>query len=167
MKERDDIQKELEGLSPELARRRAADSDRRIPEDYFEQLPDVVLQRLQTAPASPLRVAARRTSQRRWYQQPSLIAGLAATVLLLLAFLFYLQQPQPSQPSSLAALEEEEIQLYIEEHIEEFDLQLILEAELVEGPTVPAPNNLPEIEEEAAEEYLYELLEEEDFEALF
>jgi len=167
MKEQDDIQRELEGLSPELARRRAASAERQAPEGYFEQLPDVVLQRLKNTSGSPLRVAARRSEESRWYHRPSYIAGLAAAMALLLAFSFYFLQTEAPPAASLASLEEEEIQLYIEGHIEEFDLQLMLEAELVEGPIAPAPNNLPDIEEEDAEEYLYELLEEEDFEALF
>ncbi len=155
MKERDDVQRELEQLSPELARLRTVPPRQIPPEGYFDGLADRVLER---ASRTPLQVVSRRRAgaarKRRWI-------GLAAALVLAAGLSLYLFRPAtPTATPALAGLSQEEARAYVVSHIEDFQLELLLEAEVVGEERLVLP-------EEEAEEYLYELLEEEGTEVLF
>jgi hypothetical protein len=169
MKERDPIQEELEQLSPALAKLRKQGRRKAPvpPADYYEQLSDRVMGRIAEEERSPLKVVSKNWGRTR--QLSYTWASLAAALLLALGVSLYLFLPQDtSTDHTLASLSDAEAQSYIEHNIDEFEIGLMLEAELVQMEDAELPVELlPEIGEEEAEEYLYDLLEEEDLEAFF
>jgi len=168
MKERDPIQEELEQLSPTLAKLREQGRAAPVPPpDYYEQLSDRVIGRIEAEERSPLKVVWKHWGRKR--RLSYIWTSLAASLLLALGVSLYFFLPQGTVAEhTLASLSEVEAQSYIEKNIDEFGIALMLEAELVQIEDAELPVELlPEVGEEEAEEYLYDLLEEEDLEEFF
>lgn len=167
MKDRDDIQQELEKLSPELAKLRQQPARKPVPPPgYFDSLADQVLERATAEDKPPLNVVwrGRSRSKRQWKTW----LAVAAAVLLVLSVSLYVFSPLAHSEESLAGLSDAEARAYIEGNIDEFSINLMLEAELVQTDDQALPAGIiPDLEEEEVEEYLYELLEDEELEELF
>ncbi|NBC07514.1 MAG: hypothetical protein GVY26_10005 [Bacteroidetes bacterium] len=166
MKDRDDIQQELEELAPDLARlRQSVPRELAPPPGYFDSLADRVLEQAMAEDKPPLNVVwHRRRSVRQWKTW----LAVAAAALLVLSVSLYVFYPPAHSEESLAGLSDAEARAYIEGNIDEFSISLMLEAELVQtgDPALPA-GIIPDLEEEEVEEYLYEILEDEELEELF
>lgn len=166
MKEQDHIQQELQQLAPELAKLRAQPKTDPIPSpDYFQRLTEQVLEQAQADEKQPLRVVWKERSYSKRHLRSW---AAAAAVLLVLSSSIYLFLPANRAADGLATLSKSEAQTYIEYNIHEFNINLMLEAELVRADDESLPVGLiPELQEEEAEEYLYELLQNEELEELF
>ena len=163
MTERDNIQRELEGLSPELAKLREQPwREPTPPSGYFEGLAGRVLERAENGRVQPLNVVWRsggrpNRSRRVW------LAAAAAAVLLVLSASVYLFSPRGHDAASLAELSSAEANAYIEGNIDEFSISLMLEAKLLQDGEQALPVDIiPGLQEEEAEEYLYEILDDEE-----
>jgi hypothetical protein len=144
MEERKKIQAELAQLKGEQLRRwQAQATPWELPENYLEELTERVM-------ASP--AAKRRHLPRRTYW------ALAASVAFLLAaswLVFQNGNNAPEQPEAdLAQLSEEAILMYVNNHIDEFDLALLTEGRTTAGTVVIPSNWDSTISSEAIENYL-------------
>ncbi|HKK78107.1 MAG TPA: hypothetical protein VJ933_00705 [Phaeodactylibacter sp.] len=167
MKERDDIQQELEKLSPELAKlRQQSEPKTGPPSGYFDNLADRVLERASGEDKPPLDIVwrGRSHSKRQWRTG----WAVAAALLLVLSASLYIFSPSNRPAVSLAELSDAEARAYIEGNIDEFGINLMLEAELVHPDEQALPADMIlDLQEEDIEEYLYEIMEDEELEELF
>ena len=127
--EETNTRQELEQLSPLMASLQQQPDGLRVPDGYFEQLSEQLIQAAQThipfqEPNMPIR---HQTPLRRILYR---IGAAAAAVLLLLLGAQWLQQPAAPTCQDLACLEPTEIQAYINEHIQQFDSRTLLDADL-------------------------------------
>ena len=172
-KEPEGIRKELEDLAPGLAQLKANEKLPDIPVHYFEELPDQVFQRIRAAQAAP----AHRHEGRWWPQlwqlirqvfaQPAYAVGLAGLALVVIA-LGVLHRAHNSAAGDAVALSDEDILKYIDYHIDDFDLGLLMEGDdqgylEEEEAALPAEDSL---EQGDLEDYLEELLDEVGLEEL-
>ncbi|MEQ8706934.1 MAG: hypothetical protein RIC19_23580 [Phaeodactylibacter sp.] len=168
MKEKENIQEELQQCAPFLAQlRKTAKTagQQQVPEGYFETLPDRVLEAAQAEKASLLKVVhtAERSRQPGWHRW----AAAVAVALISAAGLWYNWQSTPGTAQvSLADVEREEAAAYINANISEFELSLMEEADLLDETTVENVEVLPELDQIPIEDYL-ENLDYKDIEALF
>ena len=167
MKDRDDIQQELEKLSPELAKlRQQPTRSPGPPPGFFDSLADRVLERATAEDKRPLNVVWRNRSRSKGQWVTWL--AVAAAALLVLSVSLYIFSPSVRPEESLAGLSDAEARAYIEGNIDEFSINLMLEAELVQtDDQAPPAGIIPDLEQEEVEEYLYELLEDEELQELF
>jgi hypothetical protein len=156
------VQEELEQLSPMLARLKEQQSQRagQVPPDYFEELPEKLLARIRAEesavapPARPLRWMGRSP----WGYAASMAAAIA--LLLLGGYWFWPSPKAPAQPlAALDDLSQEGLTLYIQEHIETFDWELILEAVAMQADDLPRLELLPNENPDHLAPYLDEALE--------
>lgn len=148
------VQEELEALSPLLAQRRKTLPKPQVggPSGYFEDLQTRVLQSVQTPPIQALRP---------WWQRLS-TWGAAASFALILGSLWYLNANSPN--SNLASLPSEQIQGYLQQHLEELDAEDVvasLSDEEFKQLETAFLSQAHDMEGQAADELLEELSEEE------
>lgn len=177
MNDKVNIQKELDKLAPELAELKKETMARpSVPEGYFNSLTDTILRRAgaeseakqkDKLPKATLTVVRKRSLGRSI--NSSMRLALAACFLLLLGgaywAVFVMPKTSINYTASIDQLGREEIDEYIEDNISDFDLSLMLEAEMVNSVAV---GNLfaGEIPAEDMDAYLDELLEGIDLEEL-
>lgn len=172
MKKDKDIQQELEVLSPLLFNMKKEETIQpfQVPEDFFSNLPDRVLEQTVTEQVSKPKPQAFQT----WWKtlqnyldvlfQPRYAVGFA-TIALLMVAAFYLTSEE-SMKADMIALEDlssEEIDTYISQNIEEFQEEL-LEGE-AETALFQSETSL-DVEDAELEEYLDDVLEEVDVNTL-
>lgn len=177
MSKKDEIRKELEGLSPLLSKMKEEGRQPfRVPEGYFKGLPGDVLRR---ARAEEGLVRGRRPSAAersgmgfgawlQWLLLPRRAVGLAVALMLVVAgaFLFWPRLSGPLPEEALAGISDAEAKAYVSENIGEFELELLLEASMVSADDVPEIEVLPGVEEEDIGRYLDEVIEEMDLDEL-
>lgn len=132
MKNRDDIQKELQELSPFLSKLKAQEKQPEVPENYFHALPDQLWEQIKLQPA-PERFAQQPSIWERFLQRLQIflqprVAVLLATFAVLLVVGVYFLQPQTTQPATAGNLTAEEITNYIGNNLHEFDTDLLIKA---------------------------------------
>ena len=112
-KEKETLRKELEKEAPLLAQLKERPEGLSVPEGYFGQLRQNVLQELAAPP--------KRRLIRTWhYLAAACVVALAGAAL----FLF---RPEPAQPEhGSIALTSEEMLQYISQNIDEFDVDMLL-----------------------------------------
>lgn len=124
-----DIKRELADLAPKLLQLKENESRRglQVPPGYFEQLPDQIMQQLKQEKGigTSERSSLFRSISRRLHYLPA----AAAALLLLVVVVAILKPVFFSGQSDLASLSTEEIDQYIYNHIDEFDLGLLIESE--------------------------------------
>lgn len=159
MKQQDEVRKELESLSPRLLRLKEQEGKAsfRVPPNYFRDLPDEVMRRIEREETS-------RSAPRRIRRHLGYVLAVAATGLLVIIAAALLRQTSASPSPELVALSEEEISRYINAHIDAFDLDLLVEWE--EGADNWLPADELYSDEENAEEWMDELLDEIEWEEL-
>jgi len=176
MSDRHNIQSELERLAPNLARLKTQGvNPPEVPDAYFESLPDDVLIRVKAEEGLVGRAPAKQNNAKRkprswsgWFSWRPALA--LAGVLLVLAGAAYWFYPSATPTSSaglatLEQLEDEEINQYITQNISEFDMALLMEAELLNQDALDGIliEGLPE---DVLDEYLDEILDDIDLEDL-
>lgn len=117
-KDSDALRKELEETAPFLAHLKEKPDGLSVPDGYFEQLPRSVLERIADEDAA----SVRRISP-IWFR-----AAAAASVILLAGVAVFLFRPaQPEYSPESVALTADEVHQYITLHIDDFDLDLLLQ----------------------------------------
>ncbi len=132
MSNKDNVQKELQELSPLLTKLKAQQRPWAVPEHYFDQLPDQVWEQIKLQPASTSQTAAWwERLQARWQTlwQPRFAIGIAAAVVIIFIGIAVLLPKQNLKTDrALVQLSAEEVTAYISQHIHEFDTELIVQA---------------------------------------
>jgi hypothetical protein len=163
MENKKQIQEELERLSPLLASLKQQEQDAlsSLPPGYFDALPNQVLARIRAENGSASPPA--RPLQLRWHRQLAYAAGLAAAIALFAigAYRYWHSSPASGEPlAALENLDQEGLQRYVNDHIEAFDLELILEALVVEPNDLQRLEILPGLKGSYLDQYLDEAIEE-------
>lgn len=134
MKNKDDIQKEIEELSPFLKKMKKEKEGFEVPANYFRQLPDLIMDRIQEEEAQ----SDSSAPTTNWLDQiieriqillqPQYAMALASTAILIVASLFLFQQdPSLAGESTLAEVSDEEINAYVMSKAEEFEIDLLID----------------------------------------
>jgi len=132
MKNRDEIQQELEALSPLLAKLKTQEPPLDVPEHYFEGLPNQVWEQIKLQPA-PARLERRPGIGKRFalalqpLLQPRLALSFAAFAMLIATGIYFLQV-LASPTTASKELTATEISDYIENNLHEFDTELLINA---------------------------------------
>lgn len=167
MKNREEIQKELQELSPFLAKLKAQRQEPEVPENYFHALPDQIWEQIKLQPAPKRIVKQPGIGERFWnvlqlLLQPRVAVSLATFVVLLAAGIYFLK---PNSTSIVASANEkgltaEEITNYIDNNIHQFDTELLMQA----TADLPDQSILPESEfsEEEIDQMMKELIQDVD-----
>jgi hypothetical protein len=173
-KDKDEMRKELEGLSPllhQLKKRHPDTPPDQIPKGYFHRMQDEVLGRIREEERQ--RSPGSTTSQWvEWFRQlfsPKLVVGLATAAVLVVAGLWWMNRSVNIQTVegdiAWSSLSQNEVNAYVNENLDEFDLDLIVR--YTEDASSPMDLFLPEqIEEEALDQYLDEIIDDLDIEDL-
>ena len=172
-KDRKNIIKELEDLSPNLRKLKEVEpsfSDSDVPAGYFNRLPSQIMNQLELEP-NPLSGSAPKTSTSSWWYrlfQARLALGLAA-VTMLLVMVFVVIKPFESQEilvnneldQEANQVSSEELYSYILDNLEDFDSEAILDLAADVPLDFILPNEMSGGDAEL-EELMDELLEEVD-----
>lgn len=159
------IRQELKDLAPGLAQLKTNEKPPDIPAHYYEQLPDQIFQRIREAQAESVPRLERGLPQqflqqiRLIFSQPAYAMAFAGLAVVIIA-LAVLLRDETGGSVDATALSEEDIIQYIDYHIDEFDLGLLMEGadpEPFEEEFLPGEDSL---EESDLEDYLEELLDE-------
>ncbi len=127
---KDDIQKELREISPFLADLKKTEGGFKVPKDYFEQLPEQIMERVQpgrtvtTEPAAQPSWWDRTLNSLALLLQPRYATALAAIALLLVAVWIW-QKPSPSTPE-LASNNNDSLMEFIEDNIDEYEADYLI-----------------------------------------
>lgn len=168
MSEKDKIREELESLSPRLLKMKESGRPAfRVPEGYFGELPGDVLRRIRAEegltgreqPAAPSGLPWRVWLQGLLRSRYAAGMAMAAVLLALGVYWFWPQAAAAGPEEALAGVSEAEAAAYITENIGEFELELMLEASMVDAEDMPAVEVLPDIREEDIDRYLDEFIE--------
>ncbi|MFN7116770.1 MAG: hypothetical protein ACK4TA_08205 [Saprospiraceae bacterium] len=134
MKKQDDIQKELQALSPLLAKLKAKEQKPEVPENYFQSLPNQVWEQIKLQPA-PERPTAKTSAAQHLLNrlqtllQPRIAVSLATFIILIIAGIYFIN---PFVNSSEIADNQEltagEITKYINDNLAQFDTELLMQA---------------------------------------
>lgn len=157
--EEQSLHEELEQLSPTLAQLQTKDDGFRVPPGFFDKHAAEVFSRLETPPPHPIR-----------YLSFKRIASAAATVaMLIVAGIWWYNSTAISRESNttLTALSETEVAHYLEEHLDEFDADWMLEEDIVLRDGDWLPGSMTEADETQLLEVLVEDLEAYELEDLF
>lgn len=165
------VREELEVISPQLARLKEQVPPVDIPTGYFDQLSDNVMRQIREEAAITRKPVTESPRQPWWsvlfntFQQPAYALALASVVILLVSVLV-LRPDNQAQTGIELTMSEEDINDYINYHIDDFDLGLLAE----EAADDPEEELLfmeeEELEKGAMDEYFDELLDEIDLEEL-
>ncbi len=156
MKEKDEIRKELEELAPGLSKIKR-EQPFQVPPTYFKELPDEMLEKARQQPTGPAWwstlgewVSSLLTPQRLAWQ-------LAAIAVVVVAGIWMVRSHQPAEElPSVADLSVEEMQLYVSNNIDEFDVDILLEESNLTYIDVPLLDTTA-IEQEYLDEFLDDL----------
>jgi hypothetical protein len=147
MDKRENIQKELESLSPRLAERQGKGDGFLPPPGYFDALPGEVLSKLNQSPP------AAGTPRRNPAVHRRTLAIAAAIALLVAAALWLIPATDTAQKPGMAAadfsqLSREELWTYVYENIDDFDWEMLVESGLAgeDAVLMPLPETMTEEE---------------------
>lgn len=165
------VREELEVISPQLARLKEQVPPVDIPADYFDQLSDNVMRQIREEAAATRKPAPESPWQAWWsallsiFQQPAYALALASVVIVLVIVLV-LRPDNQSQTGMELTMSDEDINDYINYHIDDFDLGLLAEEAADDPEELPLLMEEEELEKGAMDEYFDELLDEIDLEEL-
>lgn len=163
----EDFKKELERLSPDLAKLKSQQSVEKpeLPANFFHNMQVEVLEKLKEE-LQPANQTKKVKPQFVWWNflfKPQVSIAFATAVILITGGIFWMQNPMVEKPV-FAELSEEEILEYIDDNIEDFDAVSLTE---IANEEFDLENDL---EDEEINQYLEEnidLMDETDFENLF
>jgi len=125
MKKDNNIQEELQNISPLLTQMKDEKEGYKVPHLYFETLQDKVLAEAKKQPEK-INIFARFSKARF-----TLIS--ACTILILLAGVFLLKNENQTEVVNLEQISTETLALYVDENIDDFDIDLSVE---IDAPTL-------------------------------
>lgn len=170
MKNQDDIQKELQELSPLLAKLKAKEQKPEVPENYFQSLPNQVWEQIKLQPA-PQRPVAPPSAWERLLKglqvllQPRVVVSLATFAVLITAGIYFLNfGANTSKLTGNQELTAEEITAYINDNLSQFDTEILMNAtsDLSDNSILPAS----EFSEEEMDLMMEEIIKDLDTKAL-
>lgn len=171
MSEKEKIKKELDDLSPLLSKlKQDSDNPFGVPNHYFESLQDEVLRQVSVEQVDVQVVEPgpswldRLVEQLQWLFQPRYAMAMATVAILIVAGIFFFRGETSSPGLALQDLSEEDITDYISSNIEDFEVDLLVEA--MGDEIDPALLPKPDLEDAELEEYLDEIIDEIDLEEL-
>lgn len=151
---KNNVAEELKEISPLLHTIKEDNTPFKVPENYFNQFQDQMLQRLNMnpEPASHSPIAWRIKSwldQLGYLLQPRMALALSSVLILLIAswFLFSPEKGPSSGDLNFASLSIDEIQQYIDANLDDFDEETVKEV-AQDGPNLQLiPSNAIDTEE--------------------
>lgn len=190
MREKDNIQEELNELSPFLAKLRKPDDGFEVSQHYFQNFENNLMARIKAeeevenwSPSTPNPVELTTSSSwtsnlLSWLKTPQISISFAMILVIIVAISVILQPAERGTTAQIISIEEaisdistEEMLAYVEENVEQFDETLLSEVveievleediEVEETVQIETPT-LETIETEELEQYLQENIE--DFE---
>ena len=134
MNNKNEINDELKKLSPFLSDIKK-EKVFKVPENYFKSLPDKVLEQVQVTTKT-----TESKTQTSWLDrlieniaflfQPKFAVGFATALVLVVAAVYFFQKPTNFSESY-------QISQYVEENIDEFDVEMLWEAVLLKMAKMP------------------------------
>lgn len=164
---KEDFKKELESLSPNLAKLKAQQSADKLelPANFFHNMQVEVLGKLKEEMQQIGQVEKAKPIS-KWFDfllKPQISLAFATALVLIIAGIFWIKNPVVEKPA-FAQLSDEEILEYIGENIDDFDAVLLTE---ITDEEIDFDNVL---DEEEINQYLKEnidQMDDSDFENLF
>ena len=167
MKNKKEIQEELEALAPSFSKMKKEEGFQ-VPENYFNDLPNQILEELnltkeEVSVGEPTNWWTRIEESLMMLLQPRMAVGLASLILLVVS-VFYFQDRGSSEAIPLAELTTSEAETYLLENLDEFEDELLYDLVLQNESTIENAENqqldtyLEEIIDEMDDEMLEELL---------
>ena len=126
MRDKEDLKKELAGIGPLLGRLKERPSGYRVPEGYFEELQEKVLSAVAEKEPSGAAEGKGRPSFRIFLVLRPVLAYAAVLALVLGGWYAFSRREKPAECTELSCLSSEELNAFIELHIEQFDTGTIL-----------------------------------------
>lgn len=130
---KDEIKKELEELSPMLAKMKKQPEGFSVPDDYFAKMETDIWDLVQ--PEDP--IVAQAPSQTSWLDniiqqigwllQPRMAMSLASVAILIVAAIMLLPNADTADVNALAGLTADDATDYMAAHIDEFDTETLIE----------------------------------------
>jgi hypothetical protein len=164
------VREELESISPPLAKLKAQSSPVKIPERYFDQLSDEVLQRIKREEGLSIRTP--EVPRQPWwaaisglFRRPAYPMALAGIAILLIC-ITVLPFGGPVEIHPELAMSDEDINDYINFHIDDFDLSLLVEESPEAAPNESFMMEGDSLDKEGMDEYFDEWLDEISLEEL-
>ena len=120
------IQEELQELSPLLAKMQQSEDGFNVPDNYFDYLSASVLEQVKLEP-TPIQKKEIAPSK-PWYSffwNPQFATGFAG-IALLLAIAFFFRNPS-NDTTQVALISIDEMESYIADNLDEFDTDLIID----------------------------------------
>lgn len=158
------VREELEGVAPVLAKLKDESDGFQVPDQYFVQLQEAVAQEigLNDKPEPSPSWLDQTLASLQWLFRPKLAMAMASLAILLLAAIWVLKPNDSSTADSMELLSYEEIEGYIQQNIDAFDLDLLMEYTQVEGtsPGIFSDENLPDNAE--FDQYMDEIIDDLD-----
>ena len=160
MNRKKEIKDELKDIAPFLSKIDKKPGFK-VPHNYFEQLPDEIMKGLE------LKTKQQPERTISWWEQslqvfltafqPRVVMALASIALIIGSF-FYLNQTENSSESNIAA---DQYLAYINDNIDDFDEEMILELSMNDNIELDDFSNTT-IDEQALDDYLEEVIDELD-----
>ncbi|KAA3632316.1 MAG: hypothetical protein DWQ02_14950 [Bacteroidetes bacterium] len=169
MDRKHEIRKELEDIAPALSGLKDKNEGFRIPENYFEKMQDEVMNKIKSD--ADLKVVHRETRtfslsgrSRVWLK----VAGFALVLATAAYFLIPAISSDGSENGYLAGLTPDEATEYVNNNLDEFDLEEMLEVAQVDPSELFTAQPAPEsnTQEQIMEEYIDDILDDFDLEEL-
>ena len=168
MKKDSKAKDELMGLSPFLSELKSKAPKQEVPRNFFEQLPDDVMQRIKLEDQHL--AAERSVDQPSWFSwllpkwQPRYALAFATVLILIVAGIFSIR-PTGQQETLLAdtELSTEDWESYVSQNIDDFDSELLWQA----SESDKTSSEVPSGESDDVLDDLLEDINEEDLEDFF
>lgn len=172
MENKDEIRKELEELSPFLSKMKKEKEGFEVPANYFKQLPDLIMDRIQEEEAPSYSTAPTTNwldqiiERIQLLLQPQYAMALASVAILIVASIFFFgQNDDLANATTLAEVSDDEISSYVMNNVEEFEMDLLMEVmdeevleEELENESSGDDNYLDDIIDDLSDEELEELM---------
>lgn len=149
MKHHKQIKEELEELSPFLNKKLGDDTGFDVPANYFEQLSEDIFEKVALNPLAEkvsdnMPVSIEKSPSLleevihwlRWLLKPQYAIGFALMVGVILTTVYFLQSPTADYSAELTVQELEE---YIDNNIDQYSVDLILEVAMIDEETLKTP----------------------------
>lgn len=154
---KEEIRKELEEIAPRLARLQRPEDVPPVEGRYFHNLQVDVLQAYRENQTNP----NKQTKESGWWsflslpKRPAMAIAFASVAMLVVAILWF--WPTPLQEGAFAELKTEDIYLYIEDNVEDFEVELLIQVGLTSQGSL-----FQDMEKDGLEEYLMDEIQEWD-----
>ena len=169
MKNKEAIKKELEGLSPFLSKELKKETGFETPRNYFHNLQLDIMQQVREEIAEEKVTTSEKEPSVSWLHtlksylfQPQYALAFSAIIAIVISTSLLLQPSEADCLSPLCDLTMEEASQFIDDNIEDFSMDMILEVTANEEEPLNLLDLLEGIENEEIDEYLEDMMEEED-----